>query len=168
MWVYVMLPFALQAIALGFDEIYFHHKRGLPKWERIGHPMDTFSYLICLAMIIFLPFNVTTLWCYTAFAIISCLMVTKDEFIHKHHCPWLENWLHALLFILHPITLITAGAIWPVIQSVPVPAWMAMWLDNSYGLACFLYFQAAAVLAFFIYQIIFWNFIWKNNPVLKQ
>lgn len=168
MWILALLPFLLQAIAMAVDEGYFHVRRGLPKWERIGHPLDTMSYLLCLGFVLWMPFNSTTLKVYIGLAVLSCLMVTKDEFIHKHHCPWAENWLHAVLFILHPIILICTGLIWPVVQQVEVPTWMAYWLDHPTGLYRFLWMQAVAVGGFLLYQIIFWNIIWRNSPVIKH
>lgn len=168
MWIYALIPFSLQAIAILFDEAYFHCKRGLPKWECIGHPLDTLSLLICMGIVLFVPFTENTLKIYCAFAILSCLMVTKDEFIHKHHCPGAENWLHALLFILHPITLAVAGMIWPVMQGVEVSSWISTWLDNPEALKQFMYMQTLLISIFFLYQVIFWNFIWKNHPVIKH
>src|SRR5438105_1874665 len=113
MWIYALIPFLLQSVVILLDEGVFHYRRGLPLWERIGHPLDTLSLLICLGIVLFLPFNPTNLKIFGCFAVLSCLMVTKDEFVHKHHCSGSENWLHALLFILHPITLALAGMIWP-------------------------------------------------------
>jgi hypothetical protein len=167
MWLYALIPFCLQALAIGVDEIYFHWKRGLPKWERIGHPLDTLSWLICLSFIYWMPFSENHLKIYFVLSIISCLLVTKDEFIHKHHCPGAENWLHALLFILHPITLVVAGMMWPVIQGQQAPTWLS-WLDNPIALTTFIFGQIVCVTLFFLYQLIFWNFIWKNQTVIKH
>ncbi|MBA2728965.1 MAG: hypothetical protein H0U49_12440 [Parachlamydiaceae bacterium] len=167
MWLLALIPFCLQALAIGFDEIYFHLRRGLPKWERIGHPLDTFSLLICFIFILWMPFDSHTVKIYIGLSIFSCLMVTKDEFIHKEHCPGAENWLHAFLFLLHPITLAVAGMIWPISQGVEVTPWMMAWLDNSEALKLFLVMQTAAIALFFSYQLIYWNFIWKNRPVIK-
>ena len=164
MWIYALIPFCLQALAIGVDEGYFHVRRGLPKWEQIGHPLDTLSYLICLLVVLYAPFNTTNLYIYCGLAILSCLMVTKDEFIHKEHCPGAENWLHALLFILHPLVLILTGLIWSVTQGLE----SFSWLDNSVGLTLFLELQTAAVFIFFLYQVIFWNIIWKNVPATKH
>ncbi|PIS02920.1 MAG: hypothetical protein COT85_02495 [Chlamydiae bacterium CG10_big_fil_rev_8_21_14_0_10_42_34] len=168
MWILGVLPFAIQAIAMVFDEGYFHVRRGLPKWERIGHPIDTCSVLICMGFVLFVPFSKGALICYIALASFSSILVTKDEFVHKDHCPAAENWLHALLFTLHPIMLTCAGFIWPVIQGVEVTPWIAKWLDNQEALLSFLQMQFAVMVLFLVYQIVFWNVIWKNKPVLKQ
>ncbi len=173
MWVLALLPFFLQAIAIGIDEAYFHYKRGLPLWEKIGHPIDTFGYLICITFILFAPCTDTNVNIYIALSVLSCLLVTKDEFIHKHHCPGSENWLHALLFILHPLVLIMAGLVWPIIQvpaaqTVELPSWLAIFLEASEPLRFFLTVQAVLITLFFLYQVIFWNIIWKNRPVIKM
>lgn len=168
MWMLATIPFFLQAIAILFDEGYFHWKRGLPKWERIGHPLDTLSLVVCLAMTVFVTFTPTALKLYAGLAVFSCLMVTKDEFVHKHHCPGAENWLHALLFLLHPITLTMAALIWPVTQGIEVTPWVNAWLNEPQLLKWFLDIQTLLITVFFFYQLIFWNFIWKNSPVIKH
>jgi len=165
MWLLGVLPFALQAICMIFDEGYFHIRRGLPKWERIGHPIDTCSVLACMAMVLFVPFSTTTLIIYICLATFSCILVTKDEFVHKEHCPASENWLHAVLFTLHPIMLASAGFMWPVVQGAPVTPWVAQWLNNPEALAQFLRTQFGIMVLFLFYQIIFWNFVWKDKPV---
>lgn len=168
MWILGVLPFALQALCMVFDEGYFHVRRGLPKWERIGHPIDTCSVLVCMAFVLFVPFSKSTLTIYIILAAFSSILVTKDEFVHKEHCPASENWLHAVLFTLHPIALTCAGFIWPVVQGVEVTPWIARWLDQPEKLLTFLNMQFSVMILFLIYQIIFWNFVWKDKPVLKQ
>jgi hypothetical protein len=168
MWLTSLIPFALQMIAMLFDEGYFHVRRGLPKWERIGHPLDTLSVLACLGFVLFVPFSPGSLWVYIALAAFSSLLVTKDEFVHKHHCPASENWLHAVLFTLHPIALTCAGFIWPVTQGIEVAPWIAFWLDHPAQLARFLQVQFGTTALFLVYQIVFWNFVWKDKPVLRQ
>lgn len=168
MWMIGVLPFALQALVMVFDEGYFHIRRGLPKWERIGHPIDTCSVLICMGFVIFVPFSIKTLILYCILSTISCILVTKDEFVHKEHCPASEHWLHALLFTLHPITLISAGFIWPVVQNVEVVPWITALFDNRQYLRLFLHGQFVTMSIFLIYQIVFWNFLWKDKPVLRQ
>jgi hypothetical protein len=162
------LPFVLQALAIWIDEGYFHVRRGLPKWERLGHPIDTFSVLVCMGYTIFVPFSFSYLMLYIGLAGASCLLVTKDEFVHKAHCPASENWLHAILFTLHPITLASAGFIWPVSQGASVSPWIQSWLGEPGPLKLFLHIQCGAMALFMVYQIVFWNFIWKDKPVLKH
>ena len=165
-WWAALLPFFLQAIAIGFDEIYFHYKRGLPKWERIGHPLDTFSVLVALGFLVFFPFTPFSWKIYLGISLFSCVMVTKDEFIHKSHCPASENWLHALLFVLHPITLFAAGSIWYV-HHTQNNSFFSSWLIEKEFLFLFLQGQLIVMTLFFLYQIIFWNIIWKEKPVIK-
>lgn len=99
------LPLALQAIAIVFDEFYFHYKRSpLPNWERFGHPIDTLSVILTLSILLIFPeeeFSSPLYWSAAAF---SCALITKDEWIHHKLCTAGEQWLHAILFILHPIS----------------------------------------------------------------
>jgi len=165
MWILSLLPFALQAAAIAVDEGYFHIRRGLPRWERIGHPLDTLSVLVCMGYVLFVPFSASALYLYIGLALFSSFLVTKDEFVHKHHCPASENWLHAVLFILHPITLAAAGFIWPVIQGVETASWISDWLNEKEPLHLFLKVQFGLMTLFLLYQIVFWNFLWKDKPV---
>ena len=163
MWLLSTLPFAIQAFCMLFDEGYFHLRRGLPKWERIGHPIDTCSVIACMGFVLFVPFSKMALAIYAALAVFSSILVTKDEFVHKEHCPATEQWLHALLFTLHPIALASAGFMWPVVQNVEVSPWISYWLDNKEALLTFLRMQFVAMLLFGIYQIVYWNFVWKEK-----
>lgn len=151
-----------------FDEGYFHIRRGLPKWERIGHPIDTLSVIVCMLFVLFVPFSNFFLKVYIGLAIFSCILVTKDEFVHKHFCPASENWLHAILFTLHPITLLFAGLIWPVIGGVSIPNWMLILFNNPAALHRFLYGQVFCMIFFFLYQVIFWNVLWREKPPIKH
>lgn len=163
MWKLAVLPFVFQALVMVFDEFYFHVRRGLPKWERIGHPLDTLTVLACMAFVLFVPFSKTALLIYVAMAVFSSLFVTKDEFVHKHHCPASEQWLHALLFTLHPITLCSAGFMWPVAQGMGMPSWIACLYDNPERLHQFLSVQFCAMSLFFCYQVIYWNFVYEHQ-----
>ncbi len=155
----------LQALCMIFDEGYFHIRRGLPLWERIGHPIDTLSVILCMGFVLFVPFSKLALLFYFLLASFSSLLVTKDEFVHKEHCPASENWLHAVLFTLHPITLTAAGFMWPVVQGVEVSPWIANWLDHPNALHLFLKVQFGVMTLFFSYQVLFWNVVWKDKPV---
>jgi hypothetical protein len=149
------IPFLIQAAAIAVDEAYFHVRRGLPRWERIGHPVDTASVLICLLFVLFVPYSAYALKWYIALGVISCLLVTKDEWIHKHHCPAEEDWLHALLFLNHPVVLGLVGLFWaPNTYD---------WLPGLEMRSLFLVLQSAFVLVFLSYQILYWNFLWKKR-----
>ena len=131
-----------------FDEWAFHRKRMLPKWERIGHPLDTLSVVIALCIPAFFPYSPPLLKIFIGLAILSCLMVTKDEWVHKHHCVSAEHWVHALLFLNHPILLTGAGFLWA--SSLP---WAA----------AFLRLQIGCAFSFMLYQTIYWNFYHEKN-----
>lgn len=163
MWWLILIPFGLQAAAIVLDEGIFHIRRGLPKWERIGHPLDTLTVLICLGFVLWIPFSFKALLAYIALASFSSIFVTKDEFVHKHHCPASEQWLHAVLFTLHPITLAAAGLIWPIAQGIDSPLWLSSWLNQPELLLLFLYGQFGAMAIFITYQIIYWNFVWQEQ-----
>lgn len=136
----LIIPIALQATAMFVDEFYFHRKRGLPRWERVGHPIDSFSVLLCyLFLLLTLP-TLKNITIYAGLSFISCLLITKDEFVHSERCEPSENWLHALLFVLHPITFFCAGVIWYQDLSVD-----------------FLFLQPLVVGGFMLYQIIYWS-----------
>lgn len=130
----------IQGAAILFDEFYFHRKRGLPKWERIGHPIDTLSVVACLLFLAFVEKNTTTIWIFTAMAVVSCILVTKDEWVHRKLCSAEEMWLHAVSFMMHPLLLFSG---------------FIEWEDQR---ALFLA-VAGGVSVFFVYQIVYWNFI---------
>jgi hypothetical protein len=136
----------LQGLAILFDEFYFHHRRGLPKWERIGHPLDSLTVLVCFAFLIFFEPSEFNLWMYAGLAVFSCVFVTKDEAVHLKHCTAAENWLHSTLFILHPLVFIAAGMLW-----------------YSQSANSLLVIQTFVLVAFLIYQIGYWNFYAKQN-----
>lgn len=131
------VPIGLQAFAMIVDEAYFHRRRDLPRWERLGHPLDTLTIVLCLAWLL-LGGN---LQIYVALAITSTLFVTKDEWVHTKHCSAGEHWLHAVLFALHPIVLTGFGYL----------AWR--------GETGILVGQLVVTLAFMTYQLVYWNVV---------
>lgn len=163
MLILFLLPFAVQTLVILVDEFYFHVRRGLPKWERIGHPLDTLTVLACFAFVLFVPYSSWALKAYIGLAIFSCLFVTKDEFVHKECCPASEQWLHALLFLNHPIVLTAVGLLWTVIVQSHVPSWMSPLLPYSDLLRSMMLVQTGVVFLFFIYQVIYWNLLWKEK-----
>jgi hypothetical protein len=142
--IWVGLPLGLQALCMLVDELYFHRARGLPRWERIGHPLDTLSVLSCYALALSLAPSPGHLGLYLGLAGFSCLLVTKDELVHAQRCPPLEHWLHALLFVLHPVVL-GVGAL--------------LWLGGERTL---LWVSASLTAAFGSYQALYWNVPWKK------
>jgi len=127
------------------DEFYCHRKRELRRWERIGHPADTLVFGACFAFLYFAKPSESTLGGYAALSIFSCLMISKDEWQHRELCTGFENWLHSLLFILHPVVLIWAGYLWWHDLGVPlIPVALAL------------------TSGFFVYQILYWN-VWRRD-----
>jgi len=163
MLILMLLPFAVQMLVVNFDEFYFHVRRGLPKWERLGHPLDTLTVLACFVFVLWVPYSLLSLKVYIALALFSCIFVTKDEFVHKDCCPASEQWLHALLFLNHPIVLASAGLLWPIIQGVEAPAWLAELVPHADNIKLVLSGQALCITLFFCYQTIYWNFLWKDK-----
>ena len=125
---------------MSVDEFYFHRRRGLGRWERIGHPLDTCSFLIPVAIALFFKPESMAFWSFVGVALFSCLFVTKDEFVHSQECDSKENWLHAVLFTLHPICLFAIYNLWL--------------LDQQLSLSVFF----LVTLGFGIYQTVSWNF----------
>jgi 2-polyprenyl-6-hydroxyphenyl methylase/3-demethylubiquinone-9 3-methyltransferase len=148
------LPFGLQGLAMAFDEFGFHHDRTVPRSEWLGHALDTLVFLACLTIPLLLmpePFNLRL---YAALAIGSCLLITKDEFIHQRLCSGGEHWVHAILFILHPLVLIATALLWistgvGALDGIPAPP-----PGLVRGL---LGFQVTLVSAFLTFQIIYWS-----------
>lgn len=133
------LPFLLQGLAMFVDEFYFHEKRGLPRWERLGHPLDTITVLSCFAYLLWGQVNLN--W-YVGICTFSCLFITKDEFVHGQKCSGSEHWLHALLFILHPLSFLSGYLLW------------------SHSDLLMLKIQFSAIGLFLIYQILRWSIPW--------
>jgi hypothetical protein len=161
MLIALLIPFGVQAFLIILDEYVFHIKRSLPKWERIGHPIDTLSVVLCLSLVQLIPYSKEGLYGYIALAIFSCLLITKDEFVHKHHCLASEQWLHAVLFINHPILLTAIGLFWVCLSAEPVPVWLIPVSQHKAVMQSFLRMQTVFASVFMLYQIIYWNFIWK-------
>lgn len=139
------LPLLLQATAMLVDELYFHRRRGLRRWESFGHPLDTLSVLACYGVALWAtPSDANLVW-YALLAALSCLLVTKDELVHAAQCRPGEHWLHAVLFVLHPI----------VLGSVAL-----LWLRNERLL---LGISASLTAGFGVYQLTYWNLPWARR-----
>jgi hypothetical protein len=158
----LLAPFVLQALLIFLDEGVFHLKRGLPRWERIGHPLDTLSVLVCFATVLWAPFSSGFLLLYLTLAAFSCFLITKDEFVHKEVCCAKEQWLHAALFVNHSILLLSCCLIWWILSDAP-PAWSHPLLTHRSTLTLFLKGQTGFIFLFCLYQTLYWNFIWKEK-----
>jgi hypothetical protein len=160
---HLLIPFILQMICIAADEFYFHRRRWLPRWERLGHPLDTLSMLACLIWLLTAPLSALSASAYIGLSLFSCLFVTKDEPVHNKRCSPHEQWLHALLFILHPLVLLSAGLLWP--------AWRRQTLSFIHYTGFereFLVGYTILTLFFGIYQLIYWNVIWPSATSQKQ
>lgn len=158
---YLLLPFACQMVCMAVDEFYFHRQRTLPRWERFGHPLDTLTVLLSWSVVWLLPPTTTAITVYVGLSIFSCLFVTKDEWVHKKYCRTGEHWVHALLFVLHPLLMISAGLLWRAIHAENDPAQAFGWIHYEGFERGFFAVNMALTLSFGLYQLIYWNFIWK-------
>lgn len=140
-WIFYGLAF-LQGTLFMVDEFYFHLRRGLPRWERVGHPVDSFFFLLPLGLLYLNQGSDSTYWGLTIF---SCLIITKDEFVHAEQAQGGELWLHALLFILHPVILIFA-------------AWTEAFRSNFYPVFLGL------IGGLMLYQVLYWNWFTNAAP----
>ncbi len=167
MWYIAIGVFLFHAVLAIVDEVYFHYKRGLGLWERLGHPADTITVLICYSVVLFFPPTEKNIIIYTLLAVFSCIFVTKDEFVHSKLCVLGEMWLHAFLFLLHPILFILVGLYWVASGSIGSNSLFLHELqDESLHLfRVFFLGEATLTLLMMFYQIIYWNFLWKG---LKQ
>jgi hypothetical protein len=158
----LLAPLVVQVVASGFDELYFHRRRGLGTWERIGHPFDTLTVLACMAWAMHSAPDARGIAVYVGLAIVSSLAITKDEWVHARACSPSEHWLHALLFVTHPLGLISFGLLWPALH-VRRGASLDGWADAA-SIAPWLYAQFALTLAFCLHQIVYWNVPWPDVP----
>jgi hypothetical protein len=141
----VAFAFFAQAGAMFVDEHRFHRRRGLARWERLGHPLDTLTVLACYAWLLAEPPTRAHAIVYVALVMGSSLFVTKDEPTHALRCTPGEHWLHALLFVLHPMVLLGAGWLW--------------WTRAP---AVLLALAAASTASFGLYQLLYWNVRWRR------
>ena len=156
---WLCLPFIFQMICMAADEFWFHRKRGLPRWERIGHPLDTLTVAACLLWILCVRPGSRAVIAFILLAVFSCVFVTKDEPVHRTHCSSAEQWLHALLFMLHPIVLACAAFLWPG-SSPPM-------LRFSGFEKAFLELSLLLMLSFGTYQFVYWNFVWHRKRAAR-
>ncbi len=162
---WLAVPFILQMVCMAADEFWFHKKRGLPRWERIGHPLDTLTVLLCLFWILRVRPNRFSVCIFVVLAVFSCIFVTKDEPVHRRYCSAAEQWLHALLFMLHPLVLASAGLLWPALWASPG---LLSGMVRFSGLERPLVLCACALmLGFGIYQFVFWNLQWRPDKTVR-
>jgi hypothetical protein len=165
---YLLLPFAVQTVCMAVDEFYFHRQRSLPRWERLGHPLDTLTVLLCWGFIWFAPPRGGLITIYIALSLFSCLFVTKDEWVHKQHCRAGEQWLHALLFVLHPLLMLSAGLLWPALHRDNGAAPASGWIAYTGFEGSFFAVNLLLTLMFGLYQLLYWNLLWKANSSITK
>lgn len=124
------------------DEFHFHRERGLPLWERIGHPLDTLTVVICYGFLLLSSPGRQALFVFVALALFSILFTAKDEPIHTKLCRAAEHRTHVVLFALHPIVLASAALLWQA--GTPVSRRLLLG-------------QALLTALFMLYQLLFWN-----------
>jgi hypothetical protein len=134
------LPLVIQGGLMVVDEG-LHQRRGLGRWERIGHPLDTLTVILTLFILLRSDPGILNM-SFLGAAFFSCLFITKDEWVHQRECSGFEQWLHALLFIMHPLIFTSAFFLWQ--QGDPV-------VPVLLGVTVF----------FFFYQILRWGPWWK-------
>jgi len=144
----LLLPAVLQMLAMFMDEFVFHRRRGLPRFERLGHPLDTLTAAACYGWLVArAPGTPHALVIYVALCAFSCAFITKDEFIHARLCRPAEIWLHSVLFVLHPIVFMGFGVIW--YRS------MDRWVLQA---------ELLLTLSLLGYQLLYWSPPWRRIP----
>jgi 2-polyprenyl-6-hydroxyphenyl methylase/3-demethylubiquinone-9 3-methyltransferase len=151
----LLLPFALQGAAMGVDEFGFHRRRVLPGWEGLGHALDTAVFLACLAIPLLRAPDAGGLRLFGALALVSCALITKDEWVHQRLCLAAEHWVHAVLFVLHPLVLAATACLWmgPGLEGLRG----APPLTRAWGWGPLLA-QVALVAGFLVFQLLSWGF----------
>jgi hypothetical protein len=156
----LLAPLVVQSAAMAFDELYFHRKRGLGLWERVGHPLDTLTVLACIAWLALAAPSPGHAAVYVGLAVFSCLFVTKDEFVHALSCSPGEHWVHAILFLVHPLSLVSLALLWPSLH--PAIAYVPR-LPTIPSAAWIIRAQFVVTASFCVYQTIYWNLPWKKR-----
>ena len=162
-----LLVLSLQGLLMVFDEFVFHWRRGLPVWERIGHPLDTLTVIACFCFAFLNEFSTANLAVFAGLGVFSCVFVTKDEFVHSRECDPAEQWLHAALFVMHPLVIGCYGMIWWLESELPksslVP-FLGSTVSVNLSISKIMLGQILITGFFCLYQIIYWNVI-RKNPV---
>ena len=163
---WIFLPFFFQMLCMAADEFWFHRRRGLPRWERIGHPLDTLTVVLCLVWVLCIRPGRQAVMTFALLAVFSCVFITKDEPVHRRHCSPAEQWLHALLFMLHPLVLIGAALLWPAMAGGSGPVHSPIVLFAGFE-RTFLGFICALTFGFGVYQFVFWNLLWHPEKTAQ-
>ncbi len=92
---------------------------------------------------------------YVGLAVFSCLFITKDELVHARLCVPGEHWVHAILFIVHPLCLASLAWLWPALH--PSVAGLAG-VPEIPGAARIFAAQLVVTSSFCVYQATYWAF----------
>lgn len=132
------LSLGIQGILLMYDDLVLHRRRGLPRWERIGHPVDAFIFSLPIALAAYHG-SETPSGAYWALSLSSCISILKDEWVHVGRIAAVEATVHAALFIIHPVTLFMA---WNLAQTGQTFGLLLAWIG---------------LLGVVLFQTIYWN-----------
>ena len=87
--------------------------------------------------------------------------MTKDVFIHAKECVAAEQWLHSLLFILHPFLLLSGAIFWfisdPENEFGSFILKYAGEIQPSVDYRAILFGQFSLMLVFALFQFFYWN-----------
>jgi hypothetical protein len=165
----LLLPLLLQVVAMLFDEFYFHQRRGLGKWESRGHPIDTAFVLITYSYLLTSSFTLSHVKVFALLVLASSLIVTKDEWVHNAECPATESWLHAVLFVLHPMSFFCAAIGWALHSGAMNPSVLMMTLEEVQLFWNAVIAQVIVGFVFLVYQITYWNLLGRRrNAITSQ
>jgi len=142
----LILPLLLQGFLIMVDEFVFHRRRGLHKWEKWGHPLDTLTFILPLSLAVFFTFESDLTATFIVLSVFSSLFVTKDEFLHAQICEPGEHWLHSLLFLIHPVSFFAV-----------------FWLWKTHQYMSFVRLHLTLVVVFLIYQILSGSGLWSQK-----
>lgn len=155
LFLFALIPYGIQGLALAVDEFVLHRRRGLSRWERWGHPLDTLTVLNVNLVAHFFPFKESVFIVFLVLCFFSCLFVTKDEWIHAKECCPFEHWLHAVLFVIHPVAFACSAFFW-IARDKPELLGLSQATSTLAGQT--LIAQAIILFVFIVYQIMYWNF----------
>ncbi len=157
--------FLAQALIMAIDEFVCHHKRGLGRWESWGHPLDTLFFALCFAELcvrLKAPEWALPEGGYLVLAVLSSVLITKDEWVHSTEAGGFEHWLHSLLFVLHPLVLISA---FQLSQDPDRPLILSIGVMTSHE--NFLFVSFFMILGFMFYQLIYWVMLKQGRQRLS-
>lgn len=162
----LLVPIVFQLLIVGFDECYYHNRRTLVRGEQLGHALDTMTVLLCYALVLFCHPTPQTVFAYTLLSVASCLFITKDELLYHQDCLPVENFLHALAFLIHPVVLLAVGLLWPAMHRMSTANPLASFIHYHGDERAFIVINALLLLLFTLYELVPRERIW-GSPMLK-